>query len=223
MNSTLERPPVKPKIHTPLRLDSVAVLDRFVSTVKHLSARTHEDGMAPLDSSGNRLGYEIEARPRLPINPWKMRVYASGGQTIADGTGPTVAFANVSYDGTSGWSTSNNQWTVPLSGYYQANASLYIQAPANGTITYSAGPITLWQVGASNAISQGNQNQFYNGGGFLNPFVSPMPLNDIVLLNQGDLVFLKCAVSSNGSGNWTVQGSGAPGYFSFWSMQLISA
>jgi hypothetical protein len=156
------------------------------------------------------------------VNLYKMRVYASGGQSFADGTTAIIAFPNVSFDNSSGYNTGTNQWTVPLSGWYDVKVVCQLSPPANGAGVYTMGPLTLKRVGDANAVSESDPLSLYAPAG-LGSNGACIPIVDTVHLAKGDVVYATVTTVNAGAGTWFISGTTPPAaYITFWTMQLIS-
>jgi len=194
-------------------------MDRMMANVDYLISRSQD--MTATDP--NNPGQMVRASGNiLPINLWKMRVSASGGQSFADNVGGPVRvqWPNVQFDPTGGWDAANNQWKVPLSGWYDLKAAIELAPPGNGAVNYQwFGQLN--RVGDSNNVSESPVG--YSGTAQPAAGIGPL-LVDTCFLNAGDLVYVQVQASStSGLGNWFISGTTPPAaYLTFWTMALSS-
>src|SRR5207302_6539051 len=138
--------------------------DRLIQSVKSVAIRA--DQVSAFNATS---GYALDPVPRLPLNPWKVRVHMSATQSVP-GTGEPATVVNlntVDFDSANGFDTTTHQYTIPVSGYYQVNAKCHMTVGVWGYVEMIG---RVYQNGVR--ISEGfqtNAGDFTSigGGGFI--------------------------------------------------------
>lgn len=136
-------------------------------------------------------------------NPYKARAYATVDQTINDNSQTTVNFGSETYDINSNFAS--NQYTAPVTGYYQFNAQVWVQDNeqklANATLLLLVNGATILQT-----VSHPSNT---------NTLTKYCPqFSDILYLTAGQVIKIDVFGDTTDSGTYLVAGGSTLTWFS---------
>jgi hypothetical protein len=200
------------------RIDRIPALDRLVRTVNVLHTRN-----ADVSIQDQGTGVLYDRRAVLPTNPWKFRCEMSADQSLASGAAHAVVnYDTVNFDTigdagvTSGFSTTNHNYLVPVSGYY----FLAVQ------VLWNPAGVMTWFIGNANVYVNGVKQPGANviagtsGGNVITGTLYPINIADSFFLNVGDVITVQATQQNSAALAESIKSGGTNSY---WAMHLISA
>jgi len=151
-------------------------------------------------------------------NPYKFRVYQNGNTAFSDGVLNIVHFDTESYDTNNNFDVGTHFYTVPVSGYYQMNASCRVSG-ATGGMWSASFVIALWVSDTASGTYLSYNDMTWYPDGRANGVT--LKLAELIHFNAGDRVACYANVDAytSGAGAWTIHG---PSYYTNFSGYLVS-
>lgn len=100
--------------------------DSKISELTELTSPAVDDVLPITDVTATATTKKITVSNLNFFNPYKARAYGGNAQTINDNSATQIQLNSESYDPNNNFDTSTYTYTVPVTGYYQVNARVFV-------------------------------------------------------------------------------------------------